>query len=211
MKSTLDSNVFIYGSVSNKCSELLMDVYDRSISNMILRSVREETYEKLIYLSSMINHFLDELRKSEPDKLIESDYYKSLRFTFPQIYDALKEYVKNHEREDIKDQLFRTHKDINYIIKILSRENLIYPVEEDYDYPEDIEIKLKKFISNDKDCRHLTLCHKYITENLRLKEKLKFITLDKKDFQKGGKKKNIEKLIKNLIVEILDFNYEVKL
>lgn len=217
MKTTLDTNIFLYASISGKCARKVEEVYPSNTFNVILRVVSEESRPKLVELSMIFSVLQDEITKTRnPIKLIESDYYEHFKSKYPQIYKAMKNYIiKNNINSKKKSkELTRVVNliinDLKYLIQLVSNERLFYPTtEEDFEklkksksFKECME-KLKEIIkANDNDRMNVSLCNEYIRINLK-NDQMSFCTIDKEDFIKHNNKEKIEKIVKNLIIETL--------
>lgn len=170
MKNTLDTNVFIYGTVSSSCAKLIHENYDNS-SNIILFSVYEEYYSKLLKLNSILTTLYEETAKV-PDilKLLDSQLYTKLDMIFPQIFKALRNLIINKIRNDKKQFeiiLEEILEDIRYILKISPR--YLYPLSsEEYEKVKQEKLvktcirKLKGFMKNENDRIHVALCNRFI-------------------------------------------------
>lgn len=217
MKSTLDTNIFLYATISGHCAEKVETTYNKTNFNIILRVVSTESRPKLVELSMIFSVLQDEITKTRnPIKLIESGYYEYFKSKYPQIYKAMKNYiVKNNINNKEKSKELERNvdliiNDIKYLVQLVSSERLFYPTtEEDFDKIKnsksfkDCMDKLKEIIkANDNYRMNLGLCNEYISVNLKT-DKMSFCTVDKDDFIKHNNKEKIENIIKNLIIDTL--------
>lgn len=217
MKSTFDTNIFVYGVLSKRCSETIQTLINNPNDYTILRSVNEETVAKLRQLSVTFSILHSEYdSKTDTVSLLESRRYENFRQKYPQIHKIILEYVKkghfgrDKKFDDFSEFLLSTRKGIKKLLALLDKEKYMFPVrKEDYQILlKDKEftkvIKSLSFIKNLGDQRHLAISSKYIEQS---KHELLFITLDKKDFIKN--KAKIEEMIKGLTIkELQGFNPE---
>ncbi|MFH1605741.1 MAG: hypothetical protein ABIC91_00180 [Nanoarchaeota archaeon] len=215
MKSTLDTNVFLYSTITKSCSDLIKVHYHFSKYNIILKSVSKETRPKLLDLFSFFQVFLSEIGKTKKSlvKLLDSDFYAYRRKKYPQIFDVLKNHIIKNKLE-AKDKIKHFERDIqiiindiNFLIKLLSSQKISFPTTTS-DFNKILvskqyincwnklnnNIKIKK-----SDQQHLCLCNQYLKVNMKNKDQLSFITLDEKDFIKN--KNLIEKIVSGLIIK----------
>jgi hypothetical protein len=213
MKKTLDTNIFLYATVSKGCAEEVLDTYQYNSFNIVLRSVDAETRPKLIGLFTVFSVLRDELSKSKKHvNLIDSDRYSKFREDYPQLYKAVRNYFfKEKQINKLINLLESILNDIRFLIQIISNQKFLYPITRK-DYKRILDSKrfrecfaaLKEIIKrNDKDREHLCLCKHFLSANLKYKDKLVFLTIDKEDFIKHNNKQKIESKIKNLIIETL--------
>lgn len=213
MKKTLDTNIFLYATISKECAEEVLDTYYYNSFNIVLRSVDAETRPKLLGLFTIFSVLGDELPKSKkPCNLIDSDLYSKFRDDYPQMYKAVRNYFLNEkEINHIINLVESILNDIRFLIQIISNQKFLYPVTEE-DYKSIINSKrfrecfasLQEIIKrNDKDREHLCLCKHFLSANLKNEDKLVFLTIDKEDFIRHNNKKKIESKIRNLIIETL--------
>jgi hypothetical protein len=216
MKTTLDTNIFLYASISESCAGKVNETYNKNNFNIILRIVNEESRPKLVELSMIFSVLQDEITKTRnPIKLIESDYYEYFKSKYPQIHKAIKNYIvrnninskkKSKELTRVVDLIIN---DLKFLIQLVSNGRLFFPTtEEDFEKLKksksfkDCMEKLKEIIkANDNDRMNISLCNEYII-NLK-NDKMGFCTIDKDDFIKHNNKEKIEKIVKNLIIETL--------
>lgn len=213
MKKTLDSNIFIFATISEQCAKEVDDTYIQNKFNIIIKSVSYESRSKLLDLFTKVLVFNNEIRKTKHiEKLINSSYYNNFKEKFPQIYDALRSHIiknKINTKKKIDEfslNLLDILNDIRYLINLVSEQKRQYPLtEDDFNKIKNLKIFIDTFDSlktiiknNDNDRTHLALCKCYINN---IKDELKFITIDKDDFLKN--KSEIEALIKSLIIETL--------
>tara|TARA_Y100000310_G_scaffold260603_1_gene269601 strand:- start:6428 stop:7108 length:681 start_codon:yes stop_codon:yes gene_type:complete len=216
MKTTLDTNIFLYAVISKKCAIKVSDTYKNNKYNIILRSVNEETKPKLYSLFTIFTVLRYETVKTRNAiKLIDSNFYDKFNNDFPQIYKAIRNYIiiskinDKNKIEEFIEVLDNILNDIRYLVQIVSKN--LYPVtKKDYSTVKGSKMfkdcinSLKNIIkNNDLDKIHMGLCNQFLSENLRYKDKMFFFTMDKDDFIKHGNKEKIEKIIKNLVINTL--------
>ena len=215
MKQVTDTNIIINGLISKKLAQIVKNTYDLDASNIIPLSIYEETRLNLNKLSTILQVFYDELEKSKDClKQLESNHYDYFRQDFPQIYSAFKnliiKYKYNKNKEIIREKITMIAYDIERILKKLR--NRQYPMTENefYEYSKDpLFIKCYndlKFIKNDKDKHHITLCNQYLKVNLKNKSEMTFHTADKNDFYYKDHKTKIESLISNFYLNIIEID-----
>jgi len=215
-KTTLDTNVFLYGTISTKCAELISSTFGPNSYNIVLISVLEEMRKKLMELNQMLTIFEDEMRKNKNIlKQLESEMYKRFRTKYPQIYDSFHKLISTRKptKGDLRRIILNINSDIKYFIQIGNHH--MYPTRrEDFESMrktktyESCISKIQQIISNSGDQVHLALCDQFIIMNLKNKDKLLFFTFDKKDFLRPKNKAHIEKTISNLKVKTLNLNLE---
>lgn len=216
MKITLDTNIFLYATISKKCAVKVSDTYKNDKYNIILKSVNEETKPKLHFIFTVFTILkYESINTRNAIKLIDSDLYDKFRNKYPQVYKAIRNYIIQN-KIDNKDKIDKLVKlldiilnDIRYLVQMVSDIKKIYPItEEDYKKIKS-SIKFKNCIcslkdiikNNDQDKVHMSLCNQFLSENLKFKDKMIFFTIDKNDFIKHGNKEKIEKIIQNLIID----------
>ncbi|MBU4242572.1 MAG: hypothetical protein KKF52_05055 [Nanoarchaeota archaeon] len=209
--TTLDTNIFLYSIISETCAKKVESTYKKSNFNIVLRTVYYETRPKLLELSSIFSVLLSEISKTRNYlKLIDSNFYDVFKSKYPQIYASFRNFIlKNKigmkERPYLISVVTNILDDIASIIQMISSPKIIYPSEDnEKNILESREFefankKLSKIISNKNDLVHLSLCYCYVSINLKHKNQIFFVTLDKKHFLKN--KETIEKEIKNLIIQ----------
>ncbi len=212
MKTTLDTNIFLYATISESCAEKVNVTYGGNSFNVILRVVSVESRPKLVELSMIFSVLRDEIAKTRnPIKLIESKYYSNFKTKYPQIYKAFRNYIlkNNINNKKRSKELIRIVNlilnDIKFLVQLVSNAKIFYPTTEgDFERIKKLKSfkdcmdKLKEIIKdNDNDRINLSLCEQYLC-NLK-NDKMGFCTLDKEDFIKHNNKEKIE----NLIIETL--------
>ena len=218
MTSTLDSNIFIYAVISKLCAEKVEKIYKDNMFNLVLRSVSEETRPQLIRLSTIFCILKSEVIKTNNAvNLIDSQLYSTFYEEYPQIYKSIRKYIIKNKIDTKKkttkflDVLDSIIDDIKYLVKLISNQKIIYPLtEQEFEKIKNSNLfkkcveDLKEIIKrNDMDRVHLGLCDYFLTKNLKHQDKMVFITIDKDDFIKHGNKAKIEKIIKNLRIDVL--------
>ncbi len=216
MTSTLDTNIFLYGTISNKCSELIVSTYKNNKYNIVLWSVSDETRKKLMVLNTILTIFYDELKRNKNLlNQLQSSMYHRFEQNFPQIYGSFRTLLnsKNIRKEDVRRIILSILNNIRYFTQITH--NRTYPTTKD----DLVEIekskafcscikKLNSVIKNEGDKYHMALCNQFIICNLKKERILEFYTLDKKDFLVETKKRKIESIIENLRIKTINLDLE---
>ncbi len=191
MRTSFDSNVFIYGPVSESCSDLINDYVGERYSLLILYEVFKESKNKLLKLNSIITSMLNEYNKEQKIlNLLESDSYEELKKDFPQHYKSLKTtveegYFDTGENDNFTDYLNFLLVEIRQILSLINDRDYLYPEKEEI-YEEKItRVDLQNFMESldylgkEADKRILALIKDFIDNK---DEKMNFYTTDKEDF-----------------------------
>jgi hypothetical protein len=206
----LDSNVFIFATISTYCAQKVQELQKRDYGHLVLYSVREEVEAKLFEIHTAVVTLQSELKDSNSYlNLLHSYRFQDERRKYPQIWQTMirciqEGYFNQDSRFDnFREFLDLTKKDIRGMIHTLQKRRKLYPKtyneyldsQKHINFQHSFGFKLSFMNEAYRDRKHLALSGHYCCT--RKKEAL-FYTTDKKDIL--SKSEKIESRILGLTI-----------
>jgi hypothetical protein len=201
---TYDTNFFIKKVLLNE--DLFKKILKEFINSqcIILRSIREELiFKHIIYISSELQKFREEIKKHSFEKVSQSLLFLSFKDKYQEIGEYIEKNCKNKDIKIINKLIDKIH----FLEVFLSNESYFYPsLQSEYDKIKQSE--KYKFLLNrikENDNKHLALLELYgeqINKDKKEVIRIKFISCDK-DHIVSAKAKN-EIMEKFCFIEPID-------